>query len=1070
MQLVSGFDTAADLGTLALAELDNDGEVAMVGVADAAGAIASAEARIIAGISQYAVALAGDAAVRIDNEGSLSLGVGAEAAGEDFARADAVVYGGVFQIAEAESGDALAEFVNGGTFEIGAHAAAEGEVVAIAFAQAFGGAQEVIANGYGTAVASFLNDGDFIVQAFAEAAVDPTDANTAFTFANAAAQGTGLRQYSNQGSVSFENSGSVDIRAFAESSGPSANGFAVAYGVIQEVGGTDGAVGFVNDGDFLVAAGLEAVGDEGYGFVNAVGYRASGDALDAAIVNGGEMTVVAMLEVPNGGTAAAVGMALNAAVGTTVTDVAAELAGYMTNSGELNVLASAIGGMVTSFTSGGGTTQIVGSRAVATGVSLTSGVNTMSVSNSGAINVDAVTANGGEASATGILVAGNGTGSAAREDAVFTFTNDGGTIVVRESVDGGDTWRRGMAIDVSAAPNASVINLLGDGEIYGDVAIAAGDEIRVADGTTYFDGIINPAFVPEGGITDEVLDSGLAGVGSLIIGDGGNLILADPRLTGDPDMYDGPAYALVDTLSVESDGILTFELHPEEGGAQEPGSYPQVFANTANLDGILAVEFTAPGGLIDDAYTYDNVIDANVRAGQFDQCVLAGVYEDSLLVGLDCIYDNQANVDLRIERVAFDDVAGLGSNAAAVGSGLECIYDVTLTGGIADMLADLFLFTDPVNYNIALNQLSGSVYANYLQSFPSLGVHHNDILAKATDCEIPALAGSVLECRASSGLHLWGQADYQWRKADGDEEAGTAKSKRASLVVGLDTNVGAAGIIGGSIGYVTNHVRDNQFGDNADADGLQVGLYGVYDPGTFYVKGMTTYSWYDGDSSRNINFNGLAPGANFVASPNGDPDVTMWTAGIHAGARFALGGNSVLTPYLNYDYVNAKLKSFEETGGNGADLTVWGGRAKHSFLTGGVKWATQMGGVVPEVNLGYRYRFGDKRSDFSASFLGDEGCDFDIISAAQKKGTILAGLSVGGKMGAVDLRIGYEGEFNSDITSHAGNFKFVLPLGGRKLAAAAPAPVLAPPMPPAEPAPVPVEAPPPPPSSGERGQ
>ena len=34
-------------------------------------------------------------------------------------------------------------------------------------------------------------------------------------------------------------------------------------------------------------------------------------------------------------------------------------------------------------------------------------------------------------------------------------------------------------------------------------------------------------------------------------------------------------------------------------------------------------------------------------------------------------------------------------------------------------------------------------------------------------------------------------------------------------------------------------------------------------------------------------------------------------------------------------------------------------------------------------------------------------------------------------MGPVDLRIGYEGEFNSDITSHAANFKIVLPLGGR---------------------------------------
>jgi outer membrane autotransporter protein len=266
----------------------------------------------------------------------------------------------------------------------------------------------------------------------------------------------------------------------------------------------------------------------------------------------------------------------------------------------------------------------------------------------------------------------------------------------------------------------------------------------------------------------------------------------------------------------------------------------------------------------------------------------------------------------------------------------------------------------------------------------------------------------------------------------------------------------------------------HQFGDDADAGGFQVGLYGVYDPGTFYVKAMTTYSWYDGDSERTINFSGLAPGATFAASPNGDPDVNMWTFGLHGGMRIGMGGNSVLTPYLNYDYVNAKLKEFIETGGNGADLHVDDSSAKHSFLTAGVKWATQMGGVVPEVNLGYRHRFGDTRSKFGAAFLcqTDTACEFDIISASHKRGTFLAGVSVGGKMGPVDLRIGYEGEFNSDITSHAANFKFVLPLGGRA-APPPPTPVEASPPPPPPPPPVeeaPPPPPPPPPPAPERGQ
>ena len=235
------------------------------------------------------------------------------------------------------------------------------------------------------------------------------------------------------------------------------------------------------------------------------------------------------------------------------------------------------------------------------------------------------------------------------------------------------------------------------------------------------------------------------------------------------------------------------------------------------------------------------------------------------------------------------------------------------------------------------------------------------------------------------------------------------------------------------------------------------------------MKAVTTYSWFNGDSSRHINFAGLAPGATFASNPRGDPDSNMWTFGLHGGYRIGMGGNSVVTPYLNYDYVNAKLKSFTESGGNGADLTVLGGRAKHSFLTGGVKWATQMGGVVPEVNLGYRYRFGEKRSDFRAAFIGDTACDFSIISAAQKRGTFLAGLSVGGKMGPVDLRIGYEGEFNSDIMSHSGNFKIVLPLGGHAAPPPPPpAPVVTPPPPPVVEQPAP--PPPPPPAPVERGE
>ena len=56
--------------------------------------------------------------------------------------------------------------------------------------------------------------------------------------------------------------------------------------------------------------------------------------------------------------------------------------------------------------------------------------------------------------------------------------------------------------------------------------------INVTDAETAFDGIINPEFLPVGGITALDLDSGLFGEGTLNINNGGALFLMDPALLG----------------------------------------------------------------------------------------------------------------------------------------------------------------------------------------------------------------------------------------------------------------------------------------------------------------------------------------------------------------------------------------------------------------------------------------------------------------------------------------------------------------------------------------------------------
>jgi outer membrane autotransporter protein len=349
-------------------------------------------------------------------------------------------------------------------------------------------------------------------------------------------------------------------------------------------------------------------------------------------------------------------------------------------------------------------------------------------------------------------------------------------------------------------------------------------------------------------------------------------------------------------------------------------------------------------------------------------------------------------------------------------------------------------------------------------------VRYNDILDHATSCEVPSLAGSVLECRTSP-THVWGQVDFQNRRTDGDGELGGYDSDRWTAVLGVDFNVGGAAIVGASIGRVTNRVDFNRTQGEFKADGYQLGAYGVFDPGAFYVKALGTYNWFDGDAEREVDFTPF--GGTFEGTIGGDPDVRMWTLGLHGGARFAVGASSVVTPYLNLDHTNTKLKGFEETGLSGANLTVYNSTLKRTTLTAGVKFAGEFGGVVPELNLGYRHQFGDRRADFRAAFLGDEDCSFDIVSQDEKRGALLAGLTVGGRAGPLDIRVGYQGVYNGDAKSHAGNFRIILPFGGAPAPVAAPA-YVAPPPPPPPPAPVyeqPAPPPPPPPApSGERGE
>ncbi|KPL68613.1 hypothetical protein SZ64_11160, partial [Erythrobacter sp. SG61-1L] len=1015
-----------------------------------------------------------DAVAMIDNQGSLSLAAGAVAEASGFADANAYV-NGVVQGATAFGGKAAAVFENGSSaeFSVLGSASAVGSA-ASAYADVNFGLYQFVSST--DSLASVENDGEFSVSAIAKAdastgyadawayatgivqeaygsTVNVTNNGSMAYLADASAVGvthayalatvSAVSQYAwgSEAVAEFTNEGTFSAVANAvassASSGSQAYAYASANGVFQYVeGGTTASMSFVNgsSGEFTVAANAHAIGgysvdalafatgvvqahhsaagtdamawmtnsnsinvnasavaegtSSSFAMAGAAAYVASGDFEEVNVVNEGTITVGAYAEATSAGYAEAyaTGLYLEAGVGEP------GLAGSISNSGDLVVSATAMAG------SGA-------SSASANGIVLLGDYNTMDVTNSGLIDVAAVAADGGLVTANGIYA---GTGPAVGVPLgteTLTITNSG-DIDVRVSSDNGDSWTWGNAINVRDNPTLTAINLNGGASgpatIYGNILVGAGDTITVDNGETQFDGQIN--------------DSANM-VGDLTIADGGVLYLRDNPAASN-DKYAGPAKGWVDNLTVASGGTLALELpnYSDAGDVNNsvaPFNYQQIFANTAVLgaDSALEIRASTENGLYDDDYFFNNVIDSDDLTGTFGDVYVS----NTMFLDLTDIYDAEDNVDLGIKRVAFDDSRfGLTPNQAAAAGGIEDVYSSSLTGPFADMLAEVFTLDVP-EYRSALSNLHGAQYATYLQSLGWMGNRFNGVLSDMGECAALQLEDSTLTCRRESA-GIWGTLNYGQENIDSDTTADATgyESEQWLAAIGVDFPVAEDFVLGIGGGYVKNQGDFDWYGGSMDADGFQVGVYGAYDPGQFYVKAAVSYSDLNGESIR------TATVGSITGTVTASPDANIWAAGGELGYRFDLGGATV-TPYAGLDYVSAKLESFAEGGTFAGRLTV--NDSTDDFLTSelGLKLSGNVGGIVPEVKAGWRHEFNDEPAMFTAFYSEEPGTPFSVISPYRAEDALVLGASIAATVtDNTWLKLGYEGWMADGHDVHSG--------------------------------------------------
>jgi len=641
-------------------------------------------------------------------------------------------------------------------------------------------------------------------------------------------------------------------------------------------------------------------------------------------------------------------------------------------------------------------------------------------------------------------------------ESTVTVTNYGGAIIAElpplavaavstENLDtAGDAGLRGMAIDVTDAPYAALIDLAGNnpdglgylvgnerlspfvwstvlsgagvdryGYVFGDIDIEDDDTILVEDGLTVFDGVVNP---------DEALE------GQLEIDVDGKLVMIQNPL-------EGASAAYVDNFVHQVGGNLVMELTP----STEAGDYPTIVANTATIAGTFTALYQP--GFYGDFFTYEDVIDTNLLTGGYDA---AHTVDNSILLVTTAVNDANNNIDLVVERTPFDEVAGLTKNQEAAGGGIENSYNDIYEGSEAyqNMVASLFAIDNGDDYALFLDQLTGAEYAQHLQSVlwstravgwiinermecagGASGYAQTDGSMVTPTADVPA---AVSGCFVPGQGSLWGRVYGSWNSHDADENAPGYDEDQFGALVGFDYSFDENWFAGVAAGYFDSDMDFDNWGGRSgsaiDYDGFQLAAYGGYDDSIWYLRGVLAYGNYDGDSHRLIQYPGYSP-----IDPSGDPSSDTVSFYAETGYRWLIADETSLTPFLGLNLATATLDSFTEKDpdGTGAALQIHSSDADSVASRLGVRfmgnWAMGAGSFIPELSVAWEHEFDDRVQKVDMSFAeGPSGADFSVISAETPRDSVL--VEAGGKFAigdTMDAGIYYNGRFNGDYDANA---------------------------------------------------
>ncbi|HEY9553825.1 autotransporter domain-containing protein [Allosphingosinicella sp.] len=285
----------------------------------------------------------------------------------------------------------------------------------------------------------------------------------------------------------------------------------------------------------------------------------------------------------------------------------------------------------------------------------------------------------------------------------------------------------------------------------------------------------------------------------------------------------------------------------------------------------------------------------------------SGVQTELADLAADGVIVNYLNLNT-VGDVVENNLAAFGLTSAGACPVPACIADASLQ-------SQYLFYVDQVHLTSAGFAIVGRYAVRQLEA-PLHFQAQTDVGLHAAQTFSSTLLGRLDTSDARNGADGDGLNVYVTGSFAGRDVAATSTSLAydldgAGATLGAEYGMGPDAVVGAALNYSMPKADFDRGLGSAEADAIQLGLYGGWAGPAAFVEGYAGYGWLDFENER----------AALIDEIEGETDGTALTAGAKAGYLFGLGDWRV-GPVIGLQYARAELDGYTETGDPVLTLTV----------------------------------------------------------------------------------------------------------------------------------------------------